>query len=51
MKTRKCCNCKSDRIITTQKDIYCAKCGLVLASTTKYVAGQKIDLPWGLIYG
>lgn len=51
MKIHKCSNCKSKNIIHTSKDIYCADCGLVLASTTKYDAGEKTYYPYGLFYG
>jgi transcription initiation factor TFIIIB Brf1 subunit/transcription initiation factor TFIIB len=51
MKIKKCCHCKSKKIIYTEKEIYCANCGLVLAATYHYDAGFKTYYPYGLIYG
>ena len=51
MKIHKCCNCQSKQIVHTTKDIYCKKCGLVLASTKQYDAGNKTYYPYGLYYG
>lgn len=51
MKIKECCNCKSKKIIHTNKDIYCGECGLVLAATKKYDAGTKTYYPYGLFYG
>lgn len=31
-----------------QDEAYCTKCGLVTSASIRYVAGQKIDLPYGL---
>ena len=31
-----------------ETEAYCTHCGLIVASSIQYVAGQKIDLPYGL---
>ena len=31
-----------------EDESYCTSCGLVTSASTQYVAGQKIDLPYGL---
>lgn len=30
-------------------NLCCQNCGLVLAAIHPYVAGERIDLPWGLL--
>lgn len=57
-----CNNCYSDNIhihcvecfstkfsIDEDYEIKCSKCGLVHAKSYPYVAGEKIDLPWGIL--
>lgn len=31
-----------------EDEAYCTYCGLVTSASIRYVAGQKIDLPYGL---
>lgn len=45
----KCPICESHDIRYDEDVTCCGECGTVLASTSHYVAGKKIILPWGLI--
>ena len=31
-----------------EDEAYCTKCGLVTSASIRYVAGKKIDLPYGI---
>ena len=43
------CNGEIEYSSTDDEDeAYCTKCGLVTSASIRYVAGQKIDLPYGL---
>jgi hypothetical protein len=45
-----CIECYSTEFdIEEDYAIKCKKCGLVHAQSIQYVAGEKIDLPWGLL--
>jgi hypothetical protein len=45
-----CVECFSTEFsIDEDYEIKCAKCGLVHAKSIPYVAGEKIDLPWGVL--
>jgi len=45
-----CVECFSTEfIIDEDYEIKCKNCGLVHSNSYPYVAGEKIDLPWGLI--
>ena len=48
--TKTCEECHSTRIKTDKDacEVYCLDCGLVHQASIDYVAGNKIDLPWGL---
>ena len=43
-----CPECESE-LVTDDSEIYCAKCGLVVAASMEYVAGVRIDLPYGIV--
>lgn len=43
-----CPNCKGKKFTHTDYESYCLSCGLVMTSTVCYVAGFKINYPWGL---
>ena len=32
----------------TDDEVYCLHCGLIVRASYRYVAGLKIDLPYGL---
>jgi transcription initiation factor TFIIIB Brf1 subunit/transcription initiation factor TFIIB len=42
-----CPECKSTKIINTQKEDYCSKCGLVLTTYYEYTAGIRVEYPLG----
>ena len=46
---RPCPECGSNDIIYTEDETYCNNCKLILSSSSDYVAGNHIDLPWGLL--
>jgi ribosomal protein S27AE len=44
----KCPECGNDLTPTEDEDeIYCTHCGLITSMSIEYVAGMKIDLPYG----
>lgn len=46
----KCPECESQNFkLDDQGHLYCTHCGSVLAAIHPYVAGERIDLPWGLL--
>ncbi len=48
---RKCPECEGRRFkVDKEYYLYCVDCGLILAGVDYYVAGVKIDLPFGLLY-
>ena len=47
----KCPECQTDtiRLSPNKSYEYCTQCGLITRASTEYVAGQLIDLPYGVI--
>ena len=47
----KCPECKTLTIKSSEDRSYeyCTKCGLITRASSDYVAGLKIDLPYGII--
>ena len=43
----KCPECKSTKIINTQKEDYCSECGLVLTTYYEYTGGVRVEYPLG----
>ena len=43
-----CPECGSE-LITDEDHIYCSRCGLITMASISYVAGQRIDLPYGIL--
>lgn len=43
-----CPECENS-LITDESEIYCEKCGVIVAASTEYVAGVRIDLPYGIV--
>lgn len=43
-----CPECSAE-LAADEDHYYCTKCGLVVTASIRYVAGQKIDLPFGLL--
>ena len=43
-----CPNCEGKDFVHESHESYCHDCGLVMSSTIAYVAGFKIDYPWGM---
>ena len=43
-----CPECESE-LTTDDSEIYCENCGLVVAASMEYVAGQKVILPYGIV--
>ena len=43
-----CPDCKGKKFVHENFESYCLVCGLVMSSTIAYVAGFKIDYPWGI---
>ena len=43
----KCPECNSTKIINTQKEDYCSKCGLVLTTYYEYTGGVRVEYPLG----
>ena len=43
----KCPECNSTKIINTQKEDYCSKCGLVLITYYEYSGGVRVEYPLG----
>ncbi len=42
-----CPECKSTKIINTQKEDYCSECGLVLTTYYEYTGGVRVEYPLG----
>ena len=49
--TDKCPECQTMTIkLSDNKSYeYCTKCGLITRASIEYVAGQRIDLPYGIL--
>jgi len=49
--TDKCPDCKTLTIVRSENRSYeyCTICGLITRASSDYVAGFKIDLPYGLL--
>ena len=43
-----CPDCDGKKFAHEKYESYCLDCGLVMSSTIAYVAGFKIDYPWGM---
>lgn len=45
-----CPECKGEIEYSTEDEdeAYCTQCGLITSASTQYVAGTKIDLPYGI---
>ena len=43
-----CPECGSE-LIADEDHIYCSRCGLITMASISYVAGQRIDLPYGIL--
>jgi len=43
-----CPSCGGEKFIHEKYESYCFNCGLVMSGTSRYVAGIKINYPWGL---
>ena len=41
-----CPECRHE-LTTTEDETICTHCGLIVSMSIEYVAGQKIDLPYG----
>jgi len=46
-----CPECKTFTIETSPdgSEEYCTRCGLITRASIQYVAGQRIDLPYGIL--
>ena len=41
--------CPTIKLSDNKSYEYCTKCGLITRASIEYVAGQRIDLPYGIL--
>ena len=46
-----CPECGHDLVFTENCEVYCSHCGLVVMDSIPYVAGNRIEYPFGLRLG
>ena len=44
-----CCKTRTVTLDAEKCEEYCTTCGCITRASSRYVAGEKVDLPYGLI--